>query len=151
MPPLVQKYATVVTQNFNRFFRSNTILSRQSLRAQAITCKTYVTSGVNFLACMLPAHLPPQTAILGYAAEACDKHLRLPWSKRPRGVYPAEMRATLSIGVWSRECMRLYLDFLVNRDASLPLHDVLAAQNAASESAGAAGAAPGARPRGRTR
>jgi sorting nexin-29 len=151
IPPLVGKYATVVTQNFNRFFRSNTILSRQSLRAQAITCKTYVTSGTNYLACMLPAHLPPQAATLDCAAEACYKHiLRLPGSNHPRGVYPAEMRATLSIGVWSRERMRLYLDFLVNRDPNLPLHDVLAAQKAASEGAGVAGAGPGARPMGRT-
>lgn len=151
LPPLVHKYAAVVTQNFNRFFRSNTILSRQSLRAQAITCKTYVTSGTNYLACMLPAHLPPEAAALDNAAEACYKHiLRLPGSHHPRGVYPAEMRATLSIGVWSRERMRLYLDFLVNRDPNLPLHDVLAAQKASSESARAAGAAPGARPSGRT-
>jgi len=150
-PPLVFKHAKNITDNFDRFFRSNSVISRMSLRAQAITCKTYVTSGTNYLACMLPAHQPVQAARMDAAAEACYKHiLRLPGCGHPRGVYTAEMRATPTVGTWARERMRVYLEFLVNRDLTLPLHHVLAAQKAAADAAAAAGLDRGVRFRERT-
>jgi hypothetical protein len=107
--------------NFNRFFRSNIVISRMSLRAQAITCKTYVTSGTNFLACMLPAHQPWQATQMDAAAQACYRYIvRLPGCGHPRGVYTAELRATPIVGTWARERMRVHLEILVNRDLTPP-------------------------------
>jgi hypothetical protein len=150
-PPLVFKHAKNISDNFDRFFRSNSAISRMSLCAQAITCKTYVTSGTDFLACMLPAHQPWQATQMDAAAEACYKDIpRLPGCGHPRGVYTAELRATPTVGTWAREHMRVYLEFLVNRDLALPLHDVLAAQKATADAAASAGLDSGARFRERT-
>jgi hypothetical protein len=134
--PLAFKHGKNIRDNFDRFFHSNSVTSRMSLCAQAITCKTYVTSETNFLACMLPAHQPWQATQIVAAAEACYKYiLRLPGCGHPRGVYTAELRATPTVGTWACECIRVYLEFLVNRDLTLPLHDVLAAQEATAAAA----------------
>ena len=108
--PLINAYAEKITSNYNRFFRANGIARLQSLRAQIIQVRTFVSSSVNFLASALPAHAPKRAESLDTKLQkVAHCMLALPGNPMVSSLWQ-EAKIQPSIVAWVRERTRVYLE-----------------------------------------
>jgi hypothetical protein len=111
--PLIERYAEDMATNFNRYFRYNSVMRRHTLRSQLIKLRTFVLSAGTFLASALPAHRPAASEPIDREIESMLRSmLRLPGSEPIKGAVWQASKLPMTLGVWVRERVRIYLEAL---------------------------------------
>ena len=128
--PIIERYASKMWENYNRFFRTNAVAKQMSLRAQVIQLRTFVLSCTNFLASALPADDATQTAAMdAKVRDMLQNMLCLPGHAMTTSLWQ-EASVQPTITTWVRERTRVFLE-VFNRttyDESILLHRIIVRQ-----------------------
>ena len=127
---IIERYASKMWDNYNRFFHTNAVSKQMSLRAQVIQLRTFVLSCTNFLASALPADEPAQTkAMDAKVRDMLQNMLCLPGHAMSTALWQ-EASVQPTITTWVRERTRVFLEVCnnVTFDPSILLHRVIIQQ-----------------------
>jgi hypothetical protein len=130
---VLERYAQLMTYNYNRFFAANPVMDRLPLRDQLIHLRTFVLSCCNFLGAAMPALAQTEAAKLDKKiTEIARRMFGLP-GKSVHAVLWQESAARPTASTWVRERTRVFLEACTapTRMPLTPLHAILAAQGLA--------------------
>ena len=128
--PIIERYAAKMWDNYNRFFRTNSVARNMSLRAQIIQLRTFVLSCTNYLASALPADAAAKTQAMDLkVGDMLHNLLALPGPRMSSAIWQ-EAAVQPTITTWVRERTRVFLEVYNHAtfDDSIVLHRILIQQ-----------------------